>query len=532
MTQRLALALALCAVLAPSALADDISDFTDALGQAATGAIVARAYIEACDKHAPDGQQGRRDALAGWSHRVNLAGYERFLDAAYAVINTLEAELEDNRARAQALVDADVAENPAVCSDLRATLEGNAMFDIAPPIRYLLRNAEDFGVVVPEAPAASANQDEAVVPLIALSAQLEDKMDEIGSKSGAQEDRNLRSAREEHAEAWLKQRPTLAVFGRIVTDNGLREWRGDQQSSFLLTCRSFASDDQESAMARDLGENRVVVGDIRWVRDLRQGGELSLDDCRVLADAGDSFELLGPADDSAGLMLRPLDYDEAFAGPGQGIAPDAVDRVLYDADFTNRLDGFGNGYTQRDEDIYVLLRDGTAYRHKWNFAFTDLNLDLSRLREPERWFTWQDRRGEVTLIQSGGPDQGAEIDVSDARRLTPAPKGLRLEATYYYLNIGMGGGRSDREYVFAADGQVQYSRSGFVAGAFGTSYIIVAGGDEDISTAAYDFDGFTLLVDGPERQERHFFALIDGQDAGRPDEILINGQVHWLKQDE
>ncbi len=69
-------------------------------------------------------------------------------------------------------------------------------------------------------------------------------------------------------------------------------------------------------------------------------------------------------------MLRPLDYAEAYGAPGAGIVLSDIDRVLYDAEFANRMDGFGNGYTQRDEDIYVLLRDGTAYRHAWNFAFS------------------------------------------------------------------------------------------------------------------------------------------------------------------
>ena len=283
-------------------------------------------------------------------------------------------------------------------------------------------------------------------------------------------------------------------------------------------------------MARDLGQDRIVVGEVRWVSDAREEGELSLDDCRVFVHDPAEVALTTIADDSAGLMLRPLDYAEAFAGPGAGIALSDVDRVLYDAEFANRMDGFGNGYTQRDEDIYVLLRDGTAYRHEWNFAFTDLDVDLSRQREPDRWFTWQDNDGTLTLTHTGGLDAGEEIDVSEARRLMPVPEGQRVDDTFYYLNVGMGGGRSDREYAFSTDGQLHYSRSGFVAGNFGTSYIIVAGnsGDE-VSTASYEFDGYTLLIDG---QERHFVALIDGEDPGRPEEIIIDGQVHWLREDD
>ncbi|WEK03430.1 MAG: hypothetical protein P0Y65_14665 [Candidatus Devosia phytovorans] len=530
---RLSLALSLCALMASPALADDAADFTDALGQAATGVIIAEAYMAACEAHYPETGPARRDALAGWAHRVDVAGYHRLLEAAMARLPDLEAEMEDNRQRAQALVDEDVAKDGATCGDLRSALSDNAMFDIEQPIRYLLRNAEDFGIVVAEAEVGVTSDEIEVVPLVMLSAQLASKMDEIGSKAGAQEDRDLREAREDHAEAWLAQRPAIVIFGRVTDEDSLREWRGDQQSAFLATCQSFADDDHEARMAQDIGEDRIIVGGIRWLRDDREGGVVSLDDCRIFVHDPAEAELASLDDEAAGLMLRPPEYGEAFAGPEQGIPMGDIDRVLYDAEFNNRMDGFGNGYTQRDEDIYVLLRDGTAYRHEWNFAFTDLDVDLSRLREPDRWFTWRDDGGTVTLTQTGGLDTGSEIDISNARLLMPAPAGLMLDQTYYYLNVGMGGSRSDRDYAFSGDGQLHYSRSGFVAGNFGTSYIIVAGDTNDEDTrAGYRLDGYTLLIDGPDGEERHFLALIEGQDPHRPEEIIIDGQVHWLREDD
>lgn len=528
---RLPLALSLLAMLAPPAFADDASDFMDALGKAATGMIVAEAYQAACDIKYPNGQQARRDALAGWSHRVDAAGYQRFLNAAFAVMPNLETDLEENRARAQAMVDDDVAGNGSACDDFRGALSDTAMFDIEAPIRYLLRNADDFGIVIADTPIPAPGTATDVVPLITLSAQLAAKMDEVGSKAGALADRDLRKAREDHAETWLAQHATLAILGRITGENSLRQWRGDMQSTFLATCRSFSDEESKAAMARDLGEERILVGEVRWVADRLEGGEISLDDCQVFAHDPTENDLMTLADDSAGLMLRPLDFAEAYAGPGQGIALDQIDRVLYNAQFANRLDGFGNGYTQRDENIFVLLRDGTAYRHDWTFAFTDLNLDLSRKREPDRWFTWKDAGGVVTLSHAGGQYAGTVIDLSGARPLVPLPHGHRLDATFYYLNVGMGGARSDRDYSFSPDGRLRYSRSGFVAGNFGTSYIIVSGDSgEDVSTASYTFDGYTLLINGPDGEERHFVALIDGQDPARPEEIIIDGQVHWLRE--
>jgi hypothetical protein len=526
---RLPLVMSLLTLIAAPGFADDTVDFMDALGKAATGMIVAEAYQSACDARYPDSQQARRDAMAGWSHRVDAAGYHRFLEAAFAVMPDLASDLEENRARAHALVEDDVTTDGAPCTEFRNTLNDTAMFDIETPIRYLLRNAGDFGIIVADARSPGTDGEITVTPLIVLSAQLAAKMDEVGSKAGAEADRDLRDAREAHAQAWLAQRPALAIYGRVTGKDSLREWRGDQQSTFFSTCRSFADDDQEAAMT--LGAQRIVVGAVRWIADRREGGEISLDDCRVFAHDPDQISLVTLADDSAGLMLRPLDFVEAYAGPGQGISVETIERVLYDAEFSNRIDGFGNGYTQRDEDIFVLLRDGTAYRHEWNFAFTDLNLELSRQRERDRWFTWRETGGTVIVTQTGGLDAGSEIDLSEARRLMPLPPGHTLDATFYYLNVGMGGSRSDRDYVFTADGELRHTRSGFVAGNFGTSYIIVAGegGNQD-SLSSYAFDGYTLLVDGPEGQERHFVALIDGQDVDRPQEIIIDGQVHWLRK--
>nr|WP_314261616.1 hypothetical protein [uncultured Devosia sp.] len=526
------LVLTLCALMASSALGDDAADFTDALGEAATGAIVAEAYIVACDAQYPDGMQARRDAMAGWAHRVDLAGYKRLREAAFEQLPNLEAEMEDNRQRAQALVDEDVSGDGATCGDLRTALNDNAMFDIESPIRYLLRNAEDFGIVVPEAELAAPSDEIGVVPLVMLSAQLAGKMDEIGSKSGARQDSDLREAREDHAEAWLSQRPALAIFGRVTDDDTLREWREDQQSSFTASCQSFADDEHEAGMASVIGQDRIIVGTIRWVRDDSEGGALSLDDCRIYTHDPAQAELASIEDDSTGLMLRPPEYDEAYAGPDEGMAMGDIDRVLYDAEFNTRMDGFGNGYTERNEDIYVLLRDGTAYRHAWNFAFTDLDVALSRQREPDRWFTWHDNWGALTLTRSGGLEQGDEIELSGATRLMPVPQGQTLDASYYYLNVGMGGARSDRDYVFTHDRELVHTRGGFVAGNFGTSYIIAVGEGDAPTRSVYAFDGYTMLIDGPDGQERHFVALMEGQDPSQPQEIIIDGQVHWLRENE
>jgi len=514
-------------LMAP-AMADDADAFLTAMTEAVTGVTLARAYVEACDAHDPDGQQQRRDALASWAHRVDLAGYDRVMAGAVEALPALTADVEQHTQTVRGAMPDEVTKDQTVCDDLARALEEDR-FDLSGPISILLRDAEDFGIKVAEAPPPPPSSDVAVLPLAYLSAQALVVMDDIGSKAGAESDPDLREAREEHLLEWLRQRGMLVVHGRVTAEDELREWRDDQQSRFMTDCLSFEPT-YEELMAQSLGQDMVVVGEPRWVNETQTGGIIGLRDCSVF-DLADTGQALESGEDSAGLMLRPPEFDEAYAGPNAGIAMGDVDRVLYAAEFTNRMDGFGNGYTDRQEDIYVLLRDGTAYRHAWPFAFTDLDVDLSRQREPDRWFTWSDSWGRVSVTQSGGPDEGEEIDLSEAQRLVPLPSGQPLDQTYYFLNVGMGGARSDREYVFSPDGSVTHTRGGFVAGNFGTSYIIVSPG-EDVSQSSYRFEEFTLVIDGPEGEERHFAAMIDGDDAARPEELLIDGQVYWTRDEE
>ena len=104
-----------------------------------------------------------------------------------------------------------------------------------------------------------------------------------------------------------------------------------------------------------------MVGRSRGVVD-GENARINLQDC-LLFTLEETRETILEADDEAGLVYRPPEADEVYASAGNGIAMGDIDRVLYLADFRNRLDGFGNGYTHRKENFYVLFRDGTAYRH-------------------------------------------------------------------------------------------------------------------------------------------------------------------------
>ncbi|MEO3999710.1 hypothetical protein [Mesorhizobium sp. CAU 1732] len=529
MIRRIAL-LAVVSGLAAPALAEPKNEFSINMGKALTAVTLARAYVEVCDAQHPEGQADRRDIMAAWGYRVDLAGFDRLIAGARKALPDLDKQLTEHDPIVAAAAAENIRGGASVCETLNDTL-AEEMYDIRAAVRHLMRNADDFGIEIAEVPAPPPpSGDVQVLPLAAFSVQAETIMGEVGSKAGGQAYRDLSKAREERLLEWLKARNVVVLHGRVTAEDELREWRGDQQSRFLADCTSFSEDPHEERMAASLGQDMVVVGQPRWIRDDRVGGVVGLRECSIFTLAETGRELAS-ADDADGLMLRPPAFDEAFAGPNEGIALGAIDRVLYDAEFENLMDGFGNGYTRRREDIYVLLRDGTAYRHEWNFAFTDLDVALSRKREPDRWFTWTSTWGTVTLTRTGGPDAGETIDLSEARRLLPMPSGQTLDHTYYYLNVGMSGVRRDRDYVFARDGMLTHTRGGFVAGAFGTHYLTVVG-IPDVSRSRYSFEDFTLLIDGPDGVERHFVAMFDGDDAGNPDELIIDGQVHWTRDEK
>lgn len=513
--------LALCLPL--PVWADEAEDFAERLSQAVTAHTLAHAYLDACDAAYPESRSVRRDVMAGWSHRSGLADYERLLSGAGDAFPDLTAGVEAYRAQTREAVSEAIAADAAPCQDFAATL-AEERFDIATAMRRLVRDADDFGIALPApTPLALPALMEEAIPLAALWTRALEIMDAVGSKVGAEGNRDLREAREDYLLAWLEAHGTVQAIVRVIAEDELREWRGDQQSSLKLSCSGFASAEDRALMETSIGQDMLVAGEPKWVLEQAVGGVINLGNCQVAAAPAPSSPSL---DDSAGLMLRPLEFDEAFAGPDQGIRLSEVDRVLYLADFTNRLDGFGNGYTDRQEDIYVLLRDGTAYRHDWAFAFTDLDTELSRYREPQLWFSWTEHGGKPVLLDSGG----REIDLADAQLLAPLPDDQRLDQTYYYLNVGTGGVRRDREYAFAADGTVSYARSGLVAGNFGTSFIAVVPGEAAPSRLGYRFEDFTMIIDGPEGSERHFAAMIAGDDPNAPDELLIGGQAYWNRE--
>lgn len=524
----LALAVAACIPLA--AYAGDSEEFTKDLGRVVGAFTAAELYVDKCNSHDPDGASSRRDILAGWAHANGRPSYDRLMEGLTARAPELATQLEPQRRKLAAAIEEEIQKTPDDCSDLARIFNQDSQFSVERLVRKLMRSAASMGIDIPAEPVivqqVKKNEDIEILRLAALSARLEAKMAETGSKEGARGNRDLSTAREDHAERWLKAEGVQVLFGRVVTEDEVREWRGDRQSSFSVHCKSFADKTHEVNAAQAVGQERVVTGMVGSVVDTSSGGKLTLNKCRIFTveETGRPFV---EEDDEAGLMLRPLEESEAYAGPLNGIQMSNVDRVLYEASFDNRMDGFGNGYVDRDEAIYILLKDGTAYQHEWSFPFTDLAVERSKEREPQRWFQWTERDEKVVLTHLAGDDIGQEIELQQPQRLEPMSP-TNLQARYYYLQVGVGGSRQDRSYVFDNNGTVKYQRSGFVAGNVGTSYIIVNGKKEGAKIASYRFEDFALVLNRDGQTERYFLAVPASAQGPLPDTVIIRGEAYWL----
>lgn len=342
---------------------------------------------------------------------------------------------------------------------------------------------------------------------------------------GQATDRAARRAGETAATEALATLGTIVARGHVERNGWVREWRGDERSVMALRCRRFADRRERDALRGMEGQEVVLAGTVQEVSDRLIG----MSDCRLLPTTT-ALPPLTALPEARGLEPRPLTPAEANAGPGRGIAPADVERVLYTSRFQTMPDGLGNMYTDRDERLYVLLRDGSAYRHSWAFPFSDLDLALSRRREPGRWLRWR-RDGEAILLQDA---DGRRVDLNQPRQLLPLAPGSRFDHHYYLLNIGMGGFRRDRSYTFRSDGTVTLSASNLVAANLGPNGYIAATRPGTQSLARYAFDGFALtLTDADGNTERRFVARFDApQDGAAPNDLVLGGEIYWTRTEE
>jgi hypothetical protein len=315
-----------------------------------------------------------------------------------------------------------------------------------------------------------------------------------------------------------------------------------------VSCRAFVNKQTEERFKGLEGSETTIAGKVaNFVVNSSGGGSIILAKCDFVDGARLTRANLP---ESGGLALRPPNAQEANAGPGKGIQMGDVEKIAYKADIRTSLDGVGNLYTDRNENTYILLKDGTAYHHHWRFPFTDLNVALVKHREPGRWYRWREEGNNLLLTATGGEYAGQTKTVSGAGPLTPFPPGALLDKAFKFLNVGMMGVRRERDYVFRRDGTLDLHKSNIVAGRTfagpdigvsgpGFAYsggnnasLLVVGRPND-QRLRYRIDGYVVELTADDGAvDRHFIARFGDDKADDPALLYLGGEMLWDRDKE
>lgn len=523
----LRLGLALPALLLSAATAGAAPD-DKALGQIAarllTPLALAPALTEACSQRNPQQRLANAALLADWRRRNGVDGYERSTAALAAQAEPVARAMAAIEGKAGALAAGMIDKNPAVCAGLRQLLA-------EPGLGFGPDMAGAKATIDARLGAAQAGAL-TLYSVAQLSALAQAAMAGRPRKDGLLA-----------ATAALGRLGPVAVTAEVVNrGRTLQTIEPERQSVMTLACFGYAQPGAGKVVEAWNGRQILVTG---VVKEVWSPSNISMTECRILAD-GTGFAK-AKVDDGAGFEMRRPSEAEAQAGPDQGIALADVADVLYKFTSSSRLDGFGNGYIDREEDTYVLLKDGTAFRHDWSFPFQDLNLPVVRRRQPDNWFRWSRSGTDFVLTHSAGKSAGQTIELGANTGLKPLPAGTTFGRYYYFLTIGMGGLRSDRGYDFKPDGSLVLSHSSLVAAktaggaegvgvsAGGTTFtggalngFVASTGASGKESVRYRIDGYVISLSHADgRVERRSIGVPAFDDTMPPKSLYFGGETLW-----
>ena len=173
--------------------------------------------------------------------------------------------------------------------------------------------------------------------------------------------------------------------------------------------------------------------------------------------------------------------------PGRGIRDEELEVVLVCDDYTN--DGLRSAV---DSQTYVLMKDGRV-RDGMPVPPNELDVALSRRREPDLWGTWRKQGDEYQFAWPVRPDEYAAPKgfVTIGK---PFPKGTRLDGNFQSASSwGIAGGMGGANFWgvrFAPSGRFEKWRRG-IAGSGTPSYP----GQVSVG-AAYDDHGAATSIAG------------------------------------
>jgi hypothetical protein len=337
----------------------------------------------------------------------------------------------------------------------------------------------------------------------------------------------------------------IVLAGRSDGDDRLQQWLPEQRSIWSASCE-FADDTEKKRFEQAKDKDVAIVARISRVYAFEL---FKLADCRLLDDP--SRVARSDLPEAGGLEYRPPEAAEVNAGPDKGIPAGQIEAVLFREQFQVGMNPTGGTYTDRNEESFLLLKDGTAYRYAFDYPPTDLDADQVRRRAPQDWSRWE-RPGDKYVMSAAA---GEKADLPSVTVLKPFPPDARLDRSYYYLNVFQGGVTRRIDLVFRPDGTFERHQGGsyFMQSPVGTgldggSVGVYSGGMGAVMTengfsmggalksrdsaGRYRLDGYTLELRADDGTVTRLRIGVPGDDLKAPDTLNIGGTSYWDAEDE
>jgi hypothetical protein len=337
----------------------------------------------------------------------------------------------------------------------------------------------------------------------------------------------------------------IALAGRSDGDDRLQQWLPEQRSIWSASCE-FADDAEKKRFEQAKDKDVTVIARISQVYAFEV---FNLSGCRLLDDP--SRLARSDLPEAGGLEYRPPDAAEVNAGPDKGLPAGQIEAVLFREQVQVGMNPTGGTFTDRNEESFLLLKDGTAYRYEFDYPPTDLDADQVRRRAPQDWSRWE--RPDQKYVMTAAA--GEKADLPSFTVLKPFPPDARLDRGYYYLNVFQGGVTRRIDLVFRPDGTFERHQGGsyFMQSPVGTgpdggSVGVYSGGMGAVmsengfsmggalksrdSAGRYRLDGYTLQLRADDGTVTRLRIGVPGDDLAAPDTLNIGGTSYWDAAEE
>jgi hypothetical protein len=172
--------------------------------------------------------------------------------------------------------------------------------------------------------------------------------------------------------------------------------------------------------------------------------------------------------------------------PGRGLRPQEIEAVAYGWQQVYTIGGL-----QMQDETYLLLKDGTVHEGV-PVPPQDMDVGLSRRKEPEKWGRWRKEGGTILVAWPDKPDEWRKTNAS---AVIPGRAGQTLQGSWSLASTySIPGGASSWakwSVVLKPDGRFEKFHSGGAsAGGVGT-------GSEVFTSTTYNDDGAVATAGGP-----------------------------------